>query len=260
MMDDTEEPADNYDGPPYKPASEIDSSALREALCKLHLLGDDVFLRMQAFNLAIVDQFITNLEYQVLKKLIDEDGTPVAEAAFLSAQSQMWIFAAYELFRTWRERAREMIKWAESGGLEQKLAVYETDDGYMHFGRQYRAGQIRAVLADPDKVNVIRRDVKRTHILFARLEAIRVSLAKHEVRKKKGSVALRPGYGRINQWCGALDYEIENGRYSLGDINRRDIADEIRILSDDDYVLSDEDIASFETFMRVRTNRTANYE
>ena len=249
-MDGTEVPDDCYDGPRYKRASKIDSSALREALCKLHLLGDDVFLRMQAFNLAIVDQFLMNLEYQVLRKLIDEDGTPVGEAAFLSAQSQMWIFATYELLRTWRARAREMIKWVESGGLEQKLAVYEKDDGYMHFGREYRAGQIRTVLADPNKLDAIRRDLKRTHILFARLEAIRVSLAKHEVRKKKGSVALRPSYGRINKWCGSLDYELENGRYSMGEINRRDIADEIRMLVADDYVPSDEDIASFDTFMR----------
>ena len=75
----------------------------------------------------------------------------------------MWIFAAYKLLRTWRERAREMIKWAKSGGLEQKLAVYEKDDGYLHFGRQYRAGQIRAVLVDPDRVSAIRRDLKSSY-------------------------------------------------------------------------------------------------
>ena len=248
-MDETESPDDGYDGPRYKRSSEIDPSALREALCKLHLLGDDVFLRMQAFNLAIVDQFLTDLEHQVLKKMFDEEETPVAETAFLAAQSQMWIFAAYELLRTWRERAHEMIKWAESGGLKQKLAVYEKDDGYTHFGRQYRANQIRAVLADPNMVDAVRKDLKRTHMLFARLEAIRVSLAKHEVRKKKGSVALWPGYGRVNKWCGALDYELEKGRYILGEINRRDIADEIRMLVADNYVPSDEDIASFDAFM-----------
>ena len=88
-----------------------------------------------------------------------------------------------------------MIKWAESGALEQKLAALEKEEGYQHFGRQYRAGQIKAVLADPDRMSAIRRDLKRTHMLFVRLEAIRISLAKHEVRKKKNSVALRPGYG-----------------------------------------------------------------
>lgn len=70
------------------------------------------------------------------------------------------------------------------------------------------------------------------------------------MRKKDNSVALRPGYGRINSWCGALDYEIENGIYSMGTINRRDIADEIRALLADDYVPSDDDIASFDEFMR----------
>ena len=249
-MHDTDAPNDAEDDTPvYLPPSEIDPSGLHTALCSLRLLGDDPFLRMQAFNLSIVDQFLTNLEYQVLNKLIDEESTPVPEASFLSAQSQMWIFATYELLRTWRQRTREMVKWAESGGLEQKLAVLEKDEGYMHFGRQYRASQIRAVLDDPSRIDAIKLDLKRTHILFTRLEAIRISLAKHEVRRKKGSVALRPGYGRINQWCGALDYEIENGRYSLGNINRRDIADEIRLVATDDSIPSDEAIKSFDTFM-----------
>jgi hypothetical protein len=238
------------DQPPYQALSEIDPSALREALCKLNLLGGDPYLRMQAFNLAIVDQFLMGLESQLLQKLVEEERTPIPEAAFLSAQSQMWIFAAYELIRTWRQRARDMIKWAESGGLAQKLAALEKEQGYQHFGRLYRADQIRTVLADPGRVSAIQRDLKRAHMLFARLEAIRISLAKHEVRRKKNSVALRPGTGWINRWCGALDYEIENGRDSLGDINRRDIADEIRMLAADDYVPSDEDIASFDQFMR----------
>jgi hypothetical protein len=41
-------------------------STLRQALCKLNFLGDDPFLRMQAFNLAIVDQFLMELESQLL--------------------------------------------------------------------------------------------------------------------------------------------------------------------------------------------------
>lgn len=249
-MDDPDTPEEKEDQLPYVAASEIDPNMLSEALCSLHLLGDDPFLRMQAFNLSIVDPFLTGLEYEVLQKLFDEERTPLPEAAFLSAQSEMWIFAAYELLRTWRQRALDMIKWAESGGLEKKLAALEKDKGYRHFGRELRADQIRAVMASPDLVDTIRRDLKRTYILFVRLEAIRISLAKHEVRRKRGSVALRPGYGRINRWCGAIDYEIENGRYSIGDINRRDIADEIRTLASDDQVPTDEEIGSFEAFMQ----------
>ena len=246
--------SDNYqeyeEEPPYQPLSAIDTSALRKALCKLALLGDDPFLRMQALNLAIVDQFLTELEYKTLHKLVDEERTPLPQAVFLGAQSQMWIFAAYELMRTWRQRARDMTKWAETGGLKQKLAALEQDQGYQHFGRIYRAEQIRVVLADPGRVTAIKRDLKRTHISFTRLEAIRISLAKHEVWKKKNSVALDPGYGRINSWCGALDYEIESDGNCMGYINRRDIADDIRALLSDDYIPSDEDIASFDKSMR----------
>lgn len=104
---------------------EIDPTALNAALCNLQLLGNDPFLRMQAFNLSMVDQFIGDLERQLLQKLIDEERTPLPDAAFLSAQSQMWLFAVYELLRTWRERAHEMLKWAHNGGLQLKLAALE---------------------------------------------------------------------------------------------------------------------------------------
>ncbi|MCB1467825.1 MAG: hypothetical protein KDK08_11920 [Rhizobiaceae bacterium] len=246
----TNDEQNDDDGPGYKTASSIDPHSLERALCNLTLLGDDPYLRMQAFNLAIVDPFLTNLEYQVLQKLVAEDRTPTPEAAFLSAQSQMWIFAAYELLRTWRQRCRDMIKWADSGGLSQKLEALRKDQGFPHVGKQFRANQVESVINEPARLDAIKRDLRRTHIPFTRIEAIRVSLAKHEVRRKESSVALRPGYCRINHWSGSLDYEIENGQYSLGYISRRDIADEIRALLPNDYVPSDEDISSFDEFMR----------
>jgi hypothetical protein len=249
-MDDNHWREECEDTPRYKPPSQIDHSALSKALRKLSLLGGDLYLGMQAMNLATVDEFITRLEYDVLQKLIDEERTPGEAAVFLSAQSQMWIFAVYELMRTWRQRASDMIKWAENGGLDHKLAALEKDLGYRHFAREARAGQIRAVLADPSLVEKIRRDLKRTRIVFVRLEAIRICLAKHEVWQKGGSIALSPGYGRINSWCGALDYELENGRYSMGYINRRDIADEIRALAGTDCVPNDTEVEQFEQFMR----------
>ena len=50
------------DGPRYGPASSVEAGTLRNALCGLNLLGDDPFLRGQAFNLAIIDQWLTGLE------------------------------------------------------------------------------------------------------------------------------------------------------------------------------------------------------
>jgi hypothetical protein len=190
------------------------------------------------------------LEYDLLRKRFDEEATPMPEAAFLSAQSQMWIFAAYELLRTWRQRANDMIKWFDNGGLEMKLREYEKPLGYTHFGREYRAAQIRRVLADSTIIDKIKADLRRTYMLFAQLEAIRVSIAKHEVRGRAKSVALMPGYGFINRYCGSLDYELENGAYSTGNISRRNIADGIRAIATDSAIPTAEDIESFDKFMR----------
>lgn len=62
-----------------------------------------------------------------------------------------------------------------------------------------------------------------------------------------------PNYGRINRWCGSLDFGLENGAYSMGYINRRDIADEIRALATVNTPPTDEMIASFDACMRSPT-------
>ena len=236
------------DGPRYGDLSELGGMEIPTALQGLTLFRD-TYLGMQAFNLAIVDGFLNSLEQQVLRRLFDEDRTPLDDAMFLNAQSQMWIFAAYEVMRTWRQRAKDVIKWHSNGGLQLKLAALEEDQGYRHTGNEGRAAMLRDVIADPGLVGGLRNDLKRTHVLFARMEYLRVSLAKHEVSGKAKMLAIAPGYGRINSWCGALDYELNNGRYILGYINRRDIADSLRAIPSLP-VPRDEELESFDAFMK----------
>ncbi|MDP1774694.1 MAG: hypothetical protein Q8L15_20700 [Methylobacter sp.] len=234
----------------YDEANKIDPKGVSASLKKLHLLGDDLYLRSQAFNLGIVDNFITDLEYKVLHELNKMERTPPV-TFFLSAQSQMWIFAAYELLRTWRQRAKEMVKWADNGGLEQKLATLRAkNDGYMHFGRENRIRQIESVLNEPSLVPQIKNQLLHLHIPFVRIEYIRVSIAKHEVRGDSKSIAMTPGYGRINSWCGSLDYELVNGRDSMGYISRRDIADSIRSLDCSQATPTEDILNSFDDFMK----------
>jgi hypothetical protein len=235
--------------PYYRRFDQIDPAELRHALEGLRLLGDDPYMRTQVLNLSVVDPFLMEIEHELLKKLIAEERTPVPEAVFVTAQSQMWIFAAYELMRTWRQRAREIIQWAEKGILAVKIADLEQDVGYPHFGRQFRARQLKAVSAHPSVIEQVKEDLRRSHFLFRRMEAIRVSIAKHEVSGHRKSVALRPGYGRINSDCGSLDFELENGSYSMGFISRRDIADEIRALPTTE-VPSQEKMKEFDAYMR----------
>lgn len=235
--------------PRYVAPENIDLMGISASLTKLHLLGSDMHMRSQAHNLGIVDNFITDLEYKILRELNEMERTPPA-TYFLSAQSHMWIFAAYELLRTRRHRAKEIIKWADNGGLKQKLAALRAkNDGYIHYGLENRIQQIESVLENPGLVPQIKSHLDHVHIPYVRLEYIRVSIAKHEVRGREGSAALAPGYGRINLWCGSLDFELENGRYSLGYISRRDVADSIRHLDCDLAPPTKDVLESFDEYM-----------
>src|SRR6266403_1670840 len=248
-MDADDDDLEPYDGPKYRLPETIAQSELRKALDSLALFGRDPNFRNQAFNIALVDEFVMKLELNLLRQQFQEERTPVAEAAFVSAQSQMWIFAAYELMRTWRQRGKDMIKWADNGGLEPKLATLRRKTAFVHFGREFRARQIEQVLASPALLQRLRDDLRRTYIPFARMEAIRVSIAKHEFRGQKNSVALMPTHGRINRWCGSIDFELENEGAIMGTISRRDIADELRNIPDF-QLPTDDEIRSFDEFMR----------
>lgn len=116
-----------------------------------------------------------------------------------------------------------------NGGLHQKLdALKAKADGVQHFGRDNQIKQLECVIADPSLVTRIKNELLHLHIPFTRLEFIRVAIAKHEVSGKAKAAALMPGYGRINMYCGSLDYQMDSGKVILGTINRRDLADSFR--------------------------------
>jgi hypothetical protein len=250
-MEPTDDLEEHDDTPTYRTPEEIDATELTSALNALHLLADDMFLRTQATHLAVVDHFITELEYQLLRKQFHEEPISSTESLFLAAQSQMWIFAAYELLRTWRERAKHVLKLHRNGGLELKIKALEQELGFQHWGRKSRADQLKMVLNDPSIIAKIEDDIRITHIPFVQLEALRVALAKHEVGGNKKSVANAPGFGRVNRWCGSVDYEHECNGAILGYISRRNIAESLRALSDRSHPPpSDKDLAEFDEFMK----------
>jgi len=101
-MDRDEDFYDDYvadQEPSFRPHTDITSHELTSTLHSLVLLRDDMYLGLQVTNLAVVDQFIMNLEHHTLQEYVQTDKTPPT-TMFLNAQSQMWIFAAYELLRT----------------------------------------------------------------------------------------------------------------------------------------------------------------
>lgn len=243
---DTPEPDDEMPEERIEP----DWHELPESLRKLVMFSGDPFLSMQATNLGMIDFWLIDVEAGVRDRLHAEERTPVDDAMFLNALSQMWIFAAYELLRTWRQRVKDTLKLVQNSGLQQKIDALEKDLGYQHYNRQMRADQLRDVLNDPDLAAKLEPALRHAHILFGRLEALRVSMAKHEVAGKPKLIAHAPGYARIDDETGSLRYEISVGRDILDVVSRRDIADEIRAIDHEGEPPTLEELAKFNKFMK----------
>lgn len=162
-MDRDEDYYDDYmadQEPSFRARTDISPDELTSALHSLVLLRDDMYLGLQVTNLTVVDQFTMHLEHHTLQEYVRTDKTPPT-TMFLNAQSQMWIFAAYELLRTWRARAKDIIKLANNGRLELKAASLVEDQGYLHAGQEMRAKQLREVAADPAIIETIEIDIRR---------------------------------------------------------------------------------------------------
>lgn len=97
------------------PDDRDDEVELHEVLRGLPLL-DDLFLGMQAMNVDLVGGYLDELEGRLLEEYVELERTPFQSAMFVSALSQMWVFAVYELLRTWRQRVVEVLRWARCPG------------------------------------------------------------------------------------------------------------------------------------------------
>lgn len=246
--------ADGFDDEPnderrYRDVAEIGSSDLYDALMSLAGFAGNPFLAMQASHLGLVDNMLNALEQEAMRQQFDDE-RPREKIALLAALSPMWIFAAYELLRTWRQRCEEVIKLAENSGIELKASHLEQELGYRHYDRELRAQQLRDAQEQPELVDRMRVDLRRTEMGFTTLEFIRVALAKHEVSKKgsKKPIAFAPGLALSNRWCGSMEYELSNGGAIIDYVTRRDIAETIRFIPQAENP-SDEDLADFRSYM-----------
>ncbi|MDB5990594.1 MAG: hypothetical protein JWQ10_1997 [Herbaspirillum sp.] len=247
---------EHNDGPRYLAPADISAGRLHLALGQLCFLQSDPYFRTQAFNLDMTDRFIMELEYATLREWFDTESTP-PEAYFLGAQSQMWIFAAYELQRSWREWASEIKKWSATGGLNHKLASMKSQaEDFSHFGIEAKIDQLEEVIAKPELVPLIVAHLDHTYTSFKMLEFLRVALAKNQVSGKPKLIPSMPTHGRINKECGALDYELQNGKYIIGQMSRRDVADAIRGLDLAAAPPSKEDLASFDAYIKGPSSET----
>lgn len=189
------------------------------------VLFDELYLHMQAMNVAIVDQHLLALESDLLREYIEIERTPTGSAIFVSALSQMWIFSTYELLRTWRQRVRELIQIADTKKRPKKITQPHDE---LNLNKRMREHAIEKALSTPGYADTLRKHDEFMLPIFRLCEAIRIPLAKHETAKSKTVLPHSPGYARINMLCGAMDFEVIHSDHSFEFINRRDIAEAIR--------------------------------
>ena len=245
---------DDYE-PTYLDKDEISQQALADALCSLTLFATDMNLRSQAMNLTIIDEFIMGVEYDYLRSKFNETSSAY-DSFFLAAQSQMWIFSAYELLRTWIEKAKGYLRTAKSSGLELKLKDLKRDRGYVNYTALQKVEEVQSLIDDPSLVQKLEDDLARINFLFIRLETIRVALAKYEVRKRPNAMMAGGIVGYMNRECGSLEYQMNSGMIIQGNISRRDIADGIRAIPG--YTVpTPEEAKNYDLFMRGLSDEEA---
>lgn len=211
---------------------------LNEVLRELPLL-DDLFLGMQAMNVDLVDGYLEELEAQLLQEYMANDRPPIPSMMFVSALSQMWVFAAYELLRTWRQRAREIMQWGKRleglTGEEREAAMTAKREEIEARAAEARDAEVRWQVferaADPQFVEELRSAMNRTEVTFRDFEALRMTLAKHEVPRQHRMYAGAPGYGRIDMSNGSFYWQVELGDNEVTLLSRRGLADALRALA-----------------------------
>jgi hypothetical protein len=225
---------------------DVPQGGLAEALRKLPLC-DELYLGMQAMNLDLVDQFLEAQEARLLAEYMEDERTHFPTVMFVSALSQMWVFALYELLRTWRQRARDLLRSGEEvraapaaerhARLKAKKREIEGRAGRPDRAVVFHSPAYEEAAADPQSLEPLRKAVDRTERLFRRVEALRMSLAKHEMPGVKGSHAMAPGYGRIDMLTGSISWQVLLRGNEVDLISRRRIADDCRRLAIDRDVL-----------------------
>jgi len=211
---------------------------IRDALQSLPVM-DDLYLRMQALNIELVDAYLSDMEHYLLQEYMEIEKTPTETALVVSALSQLWIFGLYELLRTWRQRATDILHFAE------KLKLLDRDARKTLIAEKKREIKSSVPLLGSESfywppyakmgknlkfATTIQNAIDRSEPLFRRIEALRVSLAKHEVPKSKGAFALAPGYGRIDMSDGSIYWQVVLDKNEIDLVSRRAIADDCRAL------------------------------
>jgi hypothetical protein len=204
-------------------------------------LCDDLFLSMQAQNVALVDlMVIRGMEAQLLQAYYDnDDRMPIDVGMLVGATSQMWIYYLYEFMRTWRQRAQELITASEEHERQvtaekkaetraKQKAALEKRRKHIRLTPNFHGEHLKRI-DDPEFIASIRAYRDKTEVMFRRLEGVRITIAKHEIPKtgKYQMIAEHPGYTRFDTvFTGSTYWQFTLKDDTIDVVHRRDIANE----------------------------------
>lgn len=215
---------------------------IHRLLRSLPLIEDDLYLGMQALTLATVDQLIRQLEDELHGAYVLTDKVDTGQFILVSGISQMWVFALYELLRTWRQRTNDVLRFVSS--LASVLAAER--DAHVALKRK----EILASGSDAEEIDAwhwpayeraaadgsyaaeLAMALDRSELAYRRLEALRMNLAKHEVPRRTGTFGTAPGYGRMGT-DGSIRWQVDLGDKEVDAITRRQIASSLSDLDTD---------------------------
>jgi hypothetical protein len=205
--------------------------------------NDDIWLGMQVRNIALVDvTYLRPLEHDALSAYMERERTPGDILLPLSALSQMWIFSLYEFLRTWRQRADFILKLAREfdhtrtenreAFVNDAAKKLDAKKRMLQIGPEMHATHL-AQFTDGEFVKEVQAYRNRTDDLFREAEALRVTLAKHEVPKTSGLLAEAPGYGRMNYRDGSMYWFVTLKDETQIKVDRRELGNAFLGIDDD---------------------------
>jgi hypothetical protein len=169
-------------------------------------LFDDVYFSMQGQNVMLINVYLLDVETDVLNEYYRLERTPVQSMTFLSAISQMWIFSVYELLRTFRQAVRDIMQEA----ARPRPAAADHAGGLCELATASMRNNIERARTDAAFVEEPERAKNQVDPIFRRVEALRMNLAKHEVKGRK-QLAVGPGYARLDESTGSLIWMVDLG-------------------------------------------------
>ena len=204
-------------------------------------LFDSVFLQMQAQNVAVVHAHLASLEEEMVCEYDERGQAPHKTVALVSALSQMWIFALYEVLRTWRQMVDELLSYRRGldpirghPSVEEKSAKLGSKRGTSYqpavseelLDTAYNEA-FRKVERDGTYAQQLETALAAVMPVLGRIADVRVALAKHGFPGIRGVRAYATDHARIDVESRSLQWMVERKDGTSEPMSRRSLVQEL---------------------------------